>query len=78
MSAPVERKVQAATAASVVTAFLMGWILTSAPALSAWAGPLQGLIEAVVTGSITFVVAWMTSHTPRPASNDQTYRPGRM
>ena len=77
MSAPVERKVKSATAASVITAFLMGWILTSAPALSAWAGPLQGLIEAVVTGTLTFVVAWMTSHTPRTPSNDQTVRPYR-
>lgn len=71
MSAPVERKVKAATAASVITAFLMGWILTTAPALSAWAGPLQGLIEAVVTGTITFVVAWLTSHTPRYAAGGQ-------
>jgi hypothetical protein len=78
MSAPVERKVQAASLTTLVTSFIVYEIVTNVPFLSGQTTLVQGLVGGVVTGAFAFVAGWLAKHTPRPPSSDQTYRPGRM
>jgi len=77
MSAPVERKVQAAGWAALVAGFLVFWAVATVPALSGLADVLQALIVAALTSAAAAVAGWLAKHTPRPPSSDQTYRPGR-
>lgn len=78
MSAPVERKVAAAGWAALVAAFVVSWLVTSVPALAGMADILQAFIIAALTSAAAAVAGWLAKHTPRPVSNDQTVRPGRM
>jgi hypothetical protein len=78
MSAPVERKVQAASLTTLVVTFITYEIVTSVPFLSDQSTLVQGLVGGAVTSALAFVAGWLAKHTPRPASNDQTFRPGRM
>lgn len=78
MSAPVERKVQAAGWTALVSGFVVAWIVTTVPGLSAMADPIQAVIVAGLTSAATWLAGWLAKHTPRPPSNDQTPRPYRM
>jgi hypothetical protein len=64
-NAPVERKVVAATWASAVAAFVVGWIVTAVPGLSSMAAPLQAVIVAALTSAAAYIAGWMARHTPR-------------
>ena len=77
MSAPVERKVQAAGWAALVAGFLVSWAVATVPALSGLADVLQALIVAALTSAAAAVAGWLAKHTPRPPSSDQTARPYR-
>jgi hypothetical protein len=66
VSAPVEKKVTAAGAAALVTAFAMTFVLKAVPALSALNDVIEAAILAVVTSGITWFVAFWTKHTARP------------
>lgn len=65
MSAPVESKVTAASAATLIAGFVVGWLVIQAPFLASLADPLQAAIGAVVTAAITFASGWLARHTPR-------------
>lgn len=78
MSAPVERKVQASSLTALVVTFLTYEIITNVPFLSGQSTLVQGLVGGAVTSGLAFLAGWLAKHTPRPASNDQTVRPGRM
>lgn len=75
MSAPVERKVQASSLATLVTAFVTYLIITNVPFLADQSTLVQGLVGGLVTGAFAFVAGWLAKHTPRSPSNDQTVRP---
>ncbi|MEV4256154.1 hypothetical protein AB0J52_23600 [Spirillospora sp. NPDC049652] len=66
MAAPIETKVTAATGASLVAGFIVGWLVLKLPALSSMAEPLQALVTALITSAITFAAGWLAKHTPRP------------
>ncbi|MFC5187379.1 hypothetical protein [Actinomadura harenae] len=65
MAAPIETKVKAASGASLVAGFVVGWLVLKLPALSSMAAPLQALVTAAVTAGFTFVAGWLAKHTPR-------------
>lgn len=63
-NAPVELKVKVGAVAATLTALLLGGIGDVLPggAVPDWVGlPLL----TVVTGAVTFGVAWLARHTPR-------------
>jgi hypothetical protein len=78
MSAPVERKVQAASLTTLVVLFVTYEIVTNVPFLSGQTTLVQGLVTSAVTTAFTFLAGWLAKHTPRTPANDQTFRPGRM
>lgn len=64
MAAPVEFKVKVGAVAATLTALLLGGIADALPggAVPVWVGtPLL----AIVTGAVTFGLAWLARHTPR-------------
>lgn len=63
---PTEKKVTTATAAALITAFVMGFLLRAVPALAALNDVFEAIILSVVTSVVTYVVAWWTKHSPRP------------
>lgn len=65
MNGPVESKVTTATMAALVTSFIVAWIIRVVPALSDLATPIENLILGLVTAGVTFLVSWLTKHTPR-------------
>ncbi|MCP2341487.1 hypothetical protein [Actinomadura rupiterrae] len=67
MAATVETKVTAATGASLLAGFVVGWLVLKLPALSSLAAPLQAFITALITAGFTFVAGWLAKHTPRVA-----------
>jgi hypothetical protein len=68
MAAPIERKVTAATAASLVVGIVVA-VLNAAVADASLLGPLpqwlQSLILAVAPPLLTFLGGWQARHTPR-------------
>jgi hypothetical protein len=78
MSAPVERKVQAASLTTLVIGFITYEIVTNVPFLADQSTLVQGIVGSAVTTAFAFVAGWLARHTPRLPSNDQTFRPGRM
>ena len=80
MSAPVERKVQAASLTTLVVAFITYEIVTNVPFLASQNTLVQGLVTAAVTTAFAFVAGWLAKHTPRYASGGQvrTDAPRRM
>lgn len=65
MAAPIERKVVASTAGAVIAAFLL-WVLdtyvftgTGVPE------QVEGLIQLLVLGLVTFASGWAAKHTVR-------------
>lgn len=65
MSAPVERKVKTQSLATLVAAFIVGWIVIKAPAFSGLADVLQALIVGVISAGVGAVTGWLTKHSPR-------------
>jgi hypothetical protein len=62
----IEKKVTAATAAALVSAFATAIVLKAVPALAALNDVIEAAILAVVTSGITWGVAFWTKHTARP------------
>lgn len=66
MSAPVEAKVKAASLASLIAGFVVGWVVLKVPGLEGASEPLQAGIVAVITAASTGAAGWLARHTPRP------------
>lgn len=64
MAAPVELKVKVGAVAAALTALLLGALGDVLPsgAVPAWVGTP---VLALVTGGVTFGLAWLARHTPR-------------
>jgi hypothetical protein len=73
-SPPVEKKVTAAGATALITAWLMTYVLQAVPALAALNDVLAAAIGAVVTAGLTWVVAFWTKHTFRPDLGEAVQR----
>lgn len=60
----IEAKVRASTTAATVTALVLGLL-----GAYLWHGAMPGWVEpivnAAVTGGLTFVAGWLSHHTPR-------------
>lgn len=65
MSAPVERKVKSQGLATLIAAFVVGWIVIRVPAFAGLADILQALIVGVIASGVGAVTGWLTKHTPR-------------
>ncbi|MEV5574205.1 hypothetical protein AB0L06_29580 [Spirillospora sp. NPDC052269] len=65
MSAPVESKVTAASAAALIAAAVVGYLVVKLPGLSGLADPLQALVTAVITAALTFAAGWLGKHALR-------------
>jgi hypothetical protein len=63
--APVERKVQASTAAAAASGLLL-WILSRYVFKSAVPDVVASWVYAAVPGVLAFAAGWLTRHTPRP------------
>lgn len=66
MSAPIETKVTAATSASAVAAFIVGWLVLKVPGLSGLSAPFQSAITALLVSAAAGAAGWLAHHTPRP------------
>lgn len=68
MSAPIETKVKAATAASFVVGIVVA-VLNGVTADASLLGPLptwaQSVILALAPAAVTFLSGWQAKHTPR-------------
>ncbi|WP_067483747.1 hypothetical protein [Actinomadura hibisca] len=73
MSAPVEKKVTAATTAAAVASFVVGLLVVKVPALAGLADILQAAIVGVITTALTGVAGWLAKHTPRTPARDGSY-----
>lgn len=62
---PVEAKVVAATIASGVATFVVGYVLHWLPFLADQADGLKAVVAALVTAAITGIIAYVTRHTFR-------------
>lgn len=64
MAAPVELKVKVGSVAAALTALLLGVVADVLPsgAVPDWIGTP---VLAIVTGGVTFGLAWLAKHTPR-------------
>lgn len=64
MAAPVELKVKVGSVAAALTALLLGAIADVLPSgtVPEWIGTP---VLAIVTGGVTFGLAWLVKHTPR-------------
>lgn len=74
MDGPVESKVKTATFAALTTAFIVAWIIQAVPVLASLNDALSALILSVVTAGITYLISFMTKHTPR--NDAETRRDG--
>ena len=76
----VETKVQAASWAALVAAFVVGWLVHKAPFLAGMAEPLQAAVVGALTAAAAGVAGWLAKHTPRPPepAADRTERLPRM
>jgi uncharacterized membrane protein (DUF441 family) len=77
VSAPVEKKVQAAGWSALVAGFAVAWVVQEVPFLAAAAEPLQAAVVGALTAAAAGVAGWLARHTPRPAGSDRTERPSR-
>jgi hypothetical protein len=66
MAAPIERKVQASTAAAAVSGLLL-WALGTYAFKGAVPDVVTSWVYALVPAGITFAAGYITRHTPRPA-----------
>lgn len=64
-SGPVEAKVKAATAAAVVTAFVL-WLLSRYVFRGEVPAPVEGVVTLAVIGAATWLASYFAKHTPRP------------
>lgn len=65
MSTPVETKVtRAAITAALVTLAL--YALSFVPFVADMPAAAAGAVLVLVTGAVTYAVAWLAPHTPRP------------
>lgn len=62
---PVEKKVTTASAAALITAFIMTMLMKAIPVLAPLNDVVEALISAAVVAVITWVVAYWTKHTSR-------------
>jgi hypothetical protein len=64
---PVEQKVKTGSATTLLTTFVLGWILSAWPTMpDALSGPLAGLVSGVIASGAAYGTMWLTRHTPRP------------
>lgn len=72
-SAPVEKKVKAATSATFVISLLVA-VLNGVVADDSLLKPLpvwlQPIVIALVPTAVTFLSGWQASHTPRPPASE--------
>lgn len=65
MSAPVEAKVTRAGIAAAGTTLVL-YCLSLVPFVAAMPAPVAGALLVIVSGGVTYGVAWLAPHTPRP------------
>lgn len=69
MSAPIEAKVKTATAAAVITTFVLGlvqqYVFKGGEVPEFVTAFVTSAVAAVVGGAVTFTVGWLTRHTSR-------------
>ena len=63
---PVERKVQASSAAAAASGLLL-WVLGRYVFKGAVPDVVASWVYAVIPGVLAFAAGWITKHTPRPA-----------
>ncbi|WP_157407528.1 hypothetical protein [Actinomadura atramentaria] len=64
MSARMERKVRAASLATLAAAFATSWVVDKVPGLSDVAVPLQAVIVGALSSASAAAAGWFTKHTP--------------
>ena len=62
---PIERKVQASTAAAAASGLLL-WVLGRYVFKGAVPDVIASWVYAAVPGVLAFAAGWLTKHTPRP------------
>lgn len=62
---PVERKVTSATATALIVSAVMAYALKNWAWLKDFNDLAEYLVTAIVTGGLTYAVAWKTKHTAR-------------
>lgn len=70
---PVARKVTAASTATLITAFIVGWILQAFPNMNGLAEILTSIVGAIVTAAVAFASGWLTKHSPADAEAARHY-----
>jgi hypothetical protein len=78
MSAPIEAKVKTATAATAVTAFVLGlvqqFVFKGGEVPEFVSAFVTSAVGSTVAGAVTFVVGWLTKHTSREVLDIQENR----
>lgn len=74
MAVPVEKKVQASTAAAAATSLAM-WALSRYVFKGAVPDVVASWMYAIVPGVLTFVAGYFARHTPRPADPSEPPAP---
>lgn len=74
--APIERKVQASTAAAAVSGLLL-WVLGTYVFKGSVPDVVASWVYAIIPALITLAAGYLAKHTPRPAPPAASHRPAK-